>query len=145
MYMSDKNKIYGPELILEQRSQFHLRKFKRELSYCKIEIFRNYLYFLVYLIYSIPLVSYEIIREQMVYGHLNATRIIKQSGIILLTLGPLYAGFSSYFLYIPKERFWDNLSKKKNQYIPKDESEDPLKPKKPHKKIKLEPTLKEKL
>jgi hypothetical protein len=96
-------------------------------------------------IYSIPLISYELIREQMVFGNLNISRIIKQSGIVLLTLGPLYAGFASYFLYIPKERYWDNLSKKTKQYIPKDPNIDDLKPVRKPKRIQLEPNIKEKL
>jgi hypothetical protein len=70
-------------------------------------------------------------------------KIIKQSSILLGVLGPVYAGLSAYFLYVPKEKYWESLSlKKKNlltkQIFQEDTDVDLMKPKKPIKRISLE-------
>ena len=99
--------------------------------------------------FSFPYLSYEIMREKFLFGNLNFLKIIKQAAIVLGVLGPLYAAFSSYFLYIPKEVYWENLSQKKKNFdiekIFQNSSEiDQMKPKKPFKRIRLVADSKEK-
>jgi hypothetical protein len=94
--------------------------------------------------YTIPYVSYEVLRERLLFGNLNFLKIFKQAGIVLGVLGPVYAAFASYFFYVPKELYWAKLNKKKqNSFINKEIFEDslnsdPMKPKKPIKKFQLE-------
>ncbi len=98
--------------------------------------------------YTLPYLSYEIMREKLLFGNLNFLKIIKQASIVLVVLGPLYAGFSSYFFYIPKEVYWETLAQKKKNFetdkIFQNTSDiDPLKPKKQIKRINLENISKE--
>lgn len=99
---------------------------------------------IVYVIYTIPYLSYEILREGFLFGNLNFLKIFKQSVIVLGVFGPAYALIASYFFYIPKEEYWAKLNKKKlnpliNKQLFEDTSQnDEMKAKKPFKKIQLD-------
>ncbi len=67
------------------------------------------------MLFSIPLFSYELIRQQLL-GNVNLKCVLTYSFKSLLMLGPLYSAFAAYFLYIPKERYWEKLEEKKMKY-----------------------------
>lgn len=100
--------------------------------------------------YTLPYISYEIIRERLLFGNMNFLKIIKQSAIVLGTLGPIYAAVAAYYLYVPKEIYWEKLSKKRNNLLTakifddKNNDIDPMKAKKPKKRLSLEVSKQEK-
>jgi hypothetical protein len=55
------------------------------------------------------LVSYEILRVYTLTGQLSISNSFKSVGRSLLIIGPAYAVLSTYFMYIPKEKYWDKL------------------------------------
>jgi hypothetical protein len=108
--MNEKNQIYGPPIIYESKSNFYLRKFKRELSFCKILIIN-----LVLLSFTIPLFSYEFLREYSLSGRVSMFNVFRNVGKSLFVIAPAYAALSAYFMYIPKEKYWDKLQKQNSQ------------------------------
>ncbi len=42
-------------------------------------------------------------------GHVNLYNILKSVGRSMLIFGPSYAFVSTYFTYIPKEKYWEKL------------------------------------
>jgi hypothetical protein len=68
------------------------------------------------MLFTAPVFSYEFLRYYYQVGNLNLMNVFKTSMKSLLILGPIYAGFSAYFMYIPKEKFWDKLERKRKMF-----------------------------
>ena len=65
--------------------------------------------------FTIPLFSYELLREYSLTGRVNVFYVFRNVGKSLLVIGPAYAAFSAYFMYIPKEKYWNKLQNQNPQ------------------------------
>ena len=69
--------------------------------------------------YSLPIITYNIVNEHLIQENKSMIRSIKTSFVFLFLAGPLYSCFAAYVFYIPKEKYWSKLNERK-RYSPLD-------------------------
>ncbi len=83
--------------------------------------------FIVYMIYSIPLFSYELIRQYSL-GNIRLLYVLNISSKSLIVAGPIYAAFMAFFNYTSKEKYWLELERRRNKHRSLKEMMDKQKP-----------------